>query len=99
MSVQGFPRQTRVQNSCTGSQITLDIDFESHHVPPGIRDTLEQMGYVCTEHDPDTNEDLFKIDISKRPQDNSYPLTEFRFKWFEALAYEFANFITLGNAR
>lgn len=98
MSVKGYPRGTRVQPSVAGSNVSMAIDFETHEVPPGIDELLLNMGYKSDCHDPDTNEQLYSIDVTKRPQE-TYPLTDTRFKWYEALAYEFANFLTIGNAR
>ena len=97
-----LPRGTETTPVVNGNDLQFDIQHQSREVPETQKDFLDRLGWTSAGYHPDTMEELFRkqppADCSegkRRAWDNEL-MTGYWY-WYEAVAYEFTKFMTIGD--
>ena len=91
MSISQFPQRGYVQLKLNDQYLNLDLQVTSENCPNNVREFLIQCGWIESLQEPNTYEPLFTKEQEMGTQC-------MRFRWHEAMAYEFYKFISLSVA-
>jgi hypothetical protein len=87
MSFESWPTSSAIVSNTDGRSITLGLQVPSHDAPPEIQSwLLNTREWKTSCACPDTTEPLYQ-----KPS-----LSHLHFRWYEAVAFEFFQFINLG---
>lgn len=97
------PRKAEVNPEVDGmSSLTFAINHQTQEVPAKMVDFLDRMGWATTNNHPESGEWLFHkyppngcTDEVRKQWDNE--LQSGYWFWYEAVAYEFTKFMTIGE--
>lgn len=89
MSYNSFPQESGLRTGSTSGDISIYVDKPDHVAPTDVHEFLTTHGWTDYGNDPNSGEALYCLD------GNFNGVTYYR--WYEAMAYEFYKFITLGG--
>lgn len=92
-----YPAIAEVIPIINGSQVEMSLNMAKHVTPDRIGKLLRTFGWETTVNDPNTGEMLWqKADASIGTNDHDPNLSNGYWRWYEAVAYEFARFVNIG---
>ena len=105
----GWPSQDQIRMSnndsgINGAAFSVDLEREPHTVPGKGETLLMKFGWVHSEICPNTKEQLFQKRPPSDAPDNvksswDSDLQSCHWRWYEAMAYEFGKFMSIGDDR
>ena len=97
------PQPTSTQPIIDGmNSMSFSINFQIREVPDKMDDFLQKTGWMSCGAHPDTREKLYRKPCPDNATDEiqkewPYELGSGYWHWYEAVAYEFGKFMTIGD--
>lgn len=98
MSFDTFPQSETPRPVVTGNQVEIVAQRTSQDAPPAIVNLLTtKLGWLHAGSHPDTFEPLYTKEDKGMLNGSEQNLTDgLYYRWYEAIAYEYAKFIYIG---
>ena len=90
-----WPDGTNIQPEVNGDGVRMGINHPVQKAPDRVVNLLSNLGWITDMSDPDTQEPLFKKMDANLGGDHDPDLNRY-WRWYEAMAYEFAKFVNIG---
>ncbi len=91
-----FPSTVTVQPLLNGNQISMDVLTPQQTEPERVIKLLSNLGWKEIGTDPNNGEGLYQKEDPNMGVGHDADLTTKYWRWYEAMAYEFAKFVNVG---